>query len=79
MKTTIKKIFASAALLGLVPHLVPYNIGSAYASNDIIFPLKEISKLECRFEKFDLLSSDCKEQMPLIKSSDYERYATMNG
>jgi len=65
--------------LWLLIQILPVSIVSANSSADLIFPLKEISKLECRFEKFELLGSECREQMPLIKSSDYERYATLNG
>lgn len=79
MKKHIRKIWASLALLWLLIQILPVSIVSANTSSELIFPLKEISKLECRFEKFELLWSECREQMPLIKSSDYERYATLNG
>ncbi|MCH8518233.1 M23 family metallopeptidase [Candidatus Gracilibacteria bacterium] len=79
MKTNIQKVGASLALIGLMFHMLPVSLVSANTSSEIIFPLKEVSKLECRFEKFHLLGSECRKQMPLIKSSDYERYATLNG
>ena len=79
MKTTMQKVYASIALVGLTIQLLPIWFWAVSASSDIIFPLREISKLECRFEKFDKLWAECRKQMPLIQSSDYERYATKNG
>lgn len=45
------------------------------ADNDrVIYPLKEVSKLECRFDEFSTLSKDCKEQLPVLKTKDYKKY-----
>ncbi len=49
------------------------------ASSDIIYPLKEVSKLECRFKAFDTLENDCKQSLPKLKTKDYEKYAKQNG
>ncbi len=52
---------------------------TAYAaSNDdkVVYPLKEISKLECRFSDFKDLKSSCKETLPVLKTKDYRKYAT---
>lgn len=43
-----------------------------------MYPLKIISKLECRFEKFSDLDSNCKQDLPILKPKDYERYAKMD-
>lgn len=43
---------------------------------EIIYPLKEISKLECRFSNFDELTSGCKQELPVLNTKDYKKYAT---
>jgi len=79
MKTNIIKKYTTIWLLGmfLVNTLNPL---SAWADSisDIIYPLKQISKLDCRFTDFGELSSDCKQDLPLLKTSDYTKYATQN-
>jgi len=52
------------------------NFAVAWNSWDIIYPLKEISKLECRFTKFWELSSSCKQKLPVLRTKDYKKYAT---
>lgn len=47
-------------------------------SDKIIFPIKEISKLKCRFNDFDTLKSDCKRTIPILKTKDYTKYVTQN-
>jgi len=44
-----------------------------------VYPLKEISKLECRFQDFKDLGSNCKESLPILKTKDYGKYAKQNG
>lgn len=82
MKTTnikTKKILSLISLsLITINTLMP--ITATKANNDnIIYPLKEISKLECRFTNFDELSSDCKQQLPVLKTGDYKKYAKKDG
>ena len=49
------------------------------AGNDrVVYPLKEVSKLKCRFEDFWTLSSDCKEALPILKTKDYKKYIKKN-
>ncbi len=48
------------------------------SSDKIIYPLKEISKLECRFQNFNDLSSNCKQDLPTLKTKDYKKYASQN-
>ncbi len=58
--------------------LIPFQTSAA--NNDtVVYPLKQISKLECRFEDFDTLSSGCKMTLPVLKTKDYNKYATQNG
>lgn len=50
------------------------------AGNDrVIYPLKEVSKLKCRFNDFDTLSAACKEILPILKTKDYKKYAKKDG
>ena len=79
MKTTMQKLYASIALTAIMIQFIPLGFWVAAASSDIIFPLREVSRLECRFEKFDRLWPECRKQMPLLRSADYEKYATLNG
>jgi hypothetical protein len=51
---------------------------SEASDNEIIYPLKQISKLECRFNDFDTLGSDCKQDLPILNTKDYQKYATQN-
>ena len=46
------------------------------SSTKVIYPLKQISKLECRFTEFDELSSSCKQNLPILNTKDYSKYAT---
>ncbi|MDD2907327.1 MAG: M23 family metallopeptidase [Candidatus Gracilibacteria bacterium] len=80
MKTNIIKKYTTIWLLGmfLVNTLNPLS-ALADSSSDIIYPLKQISKLECRFTDFSELGSDCKQDLPILKTSDYTKYATQNG
>lgn len=56
--------------------LVAGIVNTTYAADKIIYPLKEVSKLECRFQDFDTLSSSCKQELPILKTKDYKKYAT---
>ncbi len=56
-----------------VPAIAAYN-----SSLKIIYPLKQISKLECRFKDFKDLSASCKQDLPILKTKDYVKYASLN-
>ncbi len=58
--------------------LVSGILNTTYASDTIVFPIQEISKLECRFQDFDTLSSNCKTELPELKTKDYKKYAKKN-
>ncbi len=47
-------------------------------SDEMIYPLKEVSTLDCRFQDFDMLAENCKEELPVLKTKDYNKYATQN-
>jgi len=51
----------------------------AWSSSKVVYPLKEISKLDCRFTEFDDLKSNCKQNLPVLKTKDYKKYATKDG
>ncbi|MDR3150458.1 MAG: hypothetical protein LBU14_02325 [Candidatus Peribacteria bacterium] len=55
----------------------PLSISEAISS-EIIYPLKEISRLECRYNNFSTLSSDCIQNLPILNTKDYLKYATQN-
>jgi hypothetical protein len=81
LKNTIKKI-SQISLLGIFTltntALPVFNTAQAERSK-IVYPLQEISKLECRFSDFDTLSSNCKQKLPVLKTRDYSKYASQNG
>jgi hypothetical protein len=46
----------------------------AESSSDMVYPIQEMSKPECRFQNFSSLSSDCKMNFPVLHTKDYEKY-----
>ncbi len=48
------------------------------ASEKIVYPLKEVSKLSCRYQDFKDLSPNCKQKLPILKSKDYSKYIKQN-
>ena len=40
----------------------------------LVYPLYEVSKLECRTQEFSTLSSSCKIELPIIHGADYTTY-----
>jgi hypothetical protein len=51
---------------------------STLAISKIIYPLKQISALECRFEHFSTLSSNCKVDLPILNTRDYKKYSSLD-
>lgn len=81
MKTTKDfKRFISEITLGIfiVTTLNPVPAIASANSDKVIYPLKQISKLECRFTDFSELSEDCKTELPILKTSDYTKYASLD-
>jgi hypothetical protein len=79
MKTTQDfKRFLTELLLGIfiLSIINPTAALAANSSNKIIYPLKQISKLECRFKDFNELPSSCKQDLPILKTKDYKKYAS---
>jgi hypothetical protein len=81
MKTTKDfKRFLSELTLGIfiVTTINPVPAIASADSDKIIYPLKQISKLECRFTEFNELSDDCKEDLPILHTSEYSKYTTQD-
>ena len=70
-----KKVIAALSLMTVAWSWMPiYNL--TRASEKIVYPIQEMSKLDCRFQKFSELTADCKRQLPILKTSDYSKYVT---
>ena len=41
---------------------------------DMVYPIGQMSKVECRFQNFSTLSSECKMDLPILKTQDYTKY-----
>lgn len=79
MSLNTKKVLSWILILAFALNSVsPYNNSEAW-SDEIIYPLKQISKLECRFNDYDTLGSECKQDLPILTTKDYVKYATQNG
>ena len=81
MKTieNIKKFFPKLMLIIITLTLTSeLSVNASSSTDKVIYPLKEISKLDCRFKDFDELSSNCKQQLPILKTKDYAKYASKN-
>jgi hypothetical protein len=47
---------------------------SLKANADLVYPIQEMSKPECRFQKFSTLGPDCIMELPILKTTDYDKY-----
>ena len=41
---------------------------------ELVYPLQEVSTLDCRTQEWNSMTSACKKQLPIIKGADYDRY-----
>ena len=49
--------------------------GTATPNNqELVYPLQEVSTLECRIDAWDTLSQSCKIQLPIIAWANYNKY-----
>jgi len=79
MKTNININRLISALLILPFLAVNLWINTVSAATDkIVYPLKEVSKLSCRYQDFKDLGSNCKQNLPILKSKDYAKYIKQN-
>ncbi len=81
MKTT-KQIKGFLPLIWLIILAIviinPLLTNASSTSTKVIYPLKQISKLDCRFTEFSKLWSDCKQDLPILHTKDYSKYASEN-
>lgn len=74
MKKSIKKsVWVFMILLIVFPPEITRS-----DSPKIVYPLQEVSKLECRYENFSEIDSSCKENLQILKTNDYQKYANQN-
>jgi hypothetical protein len=77
LKIRPKKILSLVLLVSfIITNTFTFNVKAS--NNDLIYPIKQISKLKCRFEDFDKLSSSCKRDLPILKPQDYKKYLKLN-
>jgi len=76
---TLAKRYSSIVTLSMLLFQILIPVHVSAAKDDVVYPIKEMSKLECRFEDFDTLSSNCKQTLPILKTKDYNKYAKQNG
>lgn len=62
----------------IVAIMSPTMVNASSTSNKVVYPFKEVSKLNCRFKDFSTLSSNCKQPLPILHTKDYKKYATLN-
>lgn len=75
-----KKIIAALSIMTLAGSWIPvYNMTKAANTSKIVYPIQEMSELECRFQKFSELKSNCKRQLPILKTKDYKKYIKKDG
>lgn len=78
MKHIARKTSAILVLMSLLASFIPSHV-VAGSWDEVIYPLKKISKLECRFQDYESLSSSCLQNLPVLHTKDYNKYATKNG
>ncbi len=74
----INRVISFLLILPFV--ITSLNINFSYASwsDEIIYPLKEVSKLSCRFQNFKELWANCKQKLPILHTSDLKKYIKLN-
>ncbi len=77
-KVKPKRVFAIVTLVSFIVSTT-FSFDVKADSDRVVYPLKEISKLDCRFEDFSSLWSKCKEMLPILKTKDYKKYIKKEG
>lgn len=62
----MKKIFNLIAIFFI------FNIW--IVSANLVYPIQEMSKVDCRFQDFSTLWNDCKMTLPILNTQDYTKY-----
>ncbi len=78
IKLNPKKIISVLALSTFVISTV-FAFDARADSDKVVYPLKEVSKLDCRFDDFDTLSSNCKQKLPILNTKDYKKFIKKDG
>lgn len=73
METNTKKILLSIGLIGTL--MISWGVK---AESKIVYPLGQISELNCRFQKFSELTDSCKRELPILTTKDYKKYIALN-
>lgn len=63
--------FRNFAFISVI--LLMFSSFSVVNAADIIYPLKKISKSACRFQDYSTLDNDCLQDLPILKTQDYEK------
>lgn len=71
MRAKIKKTVGIFMILLIV---LPPEITRS-ESPKVVYPLQQVSKLECRYENFTDLDGSCKENLKILKTNDYKKYS----
>lgn len=72
---TIRKIWTSIFLIIFIfTNFIPTNLFAEWNNDIVIYPLKQVSKMQCRFQKFSEMSADCKKDLPILHTKDYKKY-----
>jgi len=73
LKIRPKKVLSIVTLVSfIITSTFTFDVKAGNES--LMYPIQEISKLKCRFNDFDTLKSDCKRQLPILKTKDYKKY-----
>jgi hypothetical protein len=73
MKIRPKRVVSIVTLVAFIVSTT-FTVNVKASDDRILYPLKEISKLTCRFEEFSTLASNCKEKLPVLHTKDYNKY-----
>lgn len=65
---------AVVAILGFVT-LIFGNTSSLPNNSELVYPLDQVSTLECRTQTRSAMPEECKIQLPLIQGAKYANYA----
>lgn len=78
LKIRPKKVISLVTLISfIVTSSFTFHV-DASNNNKIIYPVKQISKLKCRFEDFNKLDNNCKRNLPKLTPKDYKKYIKQN-
>ena len=73
----INRLISALLILPFIAVNLWINTVSA-ATDKIVYPLNEVSKLSCRYQDFKDLWSNCKQKLPILHTKDYSKYIKSN-